>query len=264
MHDERQGPHVSGRAIDRDEPGDGSAVTEPKEMLPERPPPSKGGTHEDASADDLGERMPMVAVGSGGDPGQTDRAATAGDPSVATTRQPQASQSAEDPRDRRARYRPPLTRLGATERRHLYNRLTEVGLTLGFLATILTVVVFLDARGDGTPAPPERCLSRWNSETNGVARRQLNRDGAALTGTRLARMWIGVLRGSCTLTYLLPDGKGVIWRETGPDWNRQLVGPLSGLHSSAARASTEPNVKAVLVPGSNIRLHPRMGTVRPE
>jgi hypothetical protein len=257
VHDERQGSEAH-------LPADGCARHDSMHVEPERSPINAGNTRAGERTQGGNEQAPSVAAEPRADTGDT-ASGLAEDPSKTQRMQTQTLSHREVAPDRQELHRrTPRKRTAAKARRHLYNRLTAGGLTLGFLATVLLVAVVLASRDGGIPMPPERCLLSWNAETNGVARRQLNTDAAPLSGTRLQQMWMGVLGDSCALTYLRPDGKGVIWRKTGPDWTQQVVAPLSGLHSSAARASAEPNVEVLLLPGGNIRLHPRMGSVRPK
>lgn len=134
----------------------------------------------------------------------------------------------------------------------------------GVLFFFLVEGALLYPRFAGGPASPsDRCVSAWNAAVNGQVRRDLNVAAAGLVGTPRQQIWLGSQDGRCTLTVVLANGDGRIYRHDGRTFRGELVQPLSESFDLPARSVHEPNCVLTLVSGRDLLAHPEMGSVEP-
>lgn len=145
-------------------------------------------------------------------------------------------------------------------RREMINRAWQVVLSVFGVATLAVVVAALiysraDLRGTAALAD---CVHAWNATANGRARYALRTASSTLVGTPRQRMWMGKLRGSCSLAYVQADGTGALWRQVGQTFVVRTVPPTADDYRFAARAATQPNVTVTTATASD----PAIGSLK--
>lgn len=150
----------------------------------------------------------------------------------------------------------------AANRRRRYNAWTRIALVaVGLLMMIAVGTALTFQREGSSPLAQRQCLERWNTATNGQARRIVNQDVTRSVGTPRQRMWLGNVDGACVLAYLRRDGGRRLWRELRRSFGPWTGGQSARLVSLTARAATEANVTITLAAGDDLLVHPQMGVL---